>query len=346
MIPVTDPTSAAGDPGMPSLAFALDPAQTQRVLARFGSCLVGGEGTVRLQAIRVTRHKPGRRCVVEYDLEVEHARAGRERLTLIGKVRAGRYGLAGYQLLRAFREVGFAEDSPDGISVPEPVGTVSRFRMWLQHKVEGSVASDLLAGPRGVALACRIAEAAHKVHLAGVSPERYHLMADELRILHESLETVARLEPRWAARIASLLKACDALGAAVPEPELLGIHRDFYGDQVIVAGSRVYLLDFDLYCLGDAALDIGNFLGHVTEQSLRTLGDPGALADVERALEDRFIELTEERLRASVRAYAALTLVRHVYLSTLFEERRPLTGPLLALGEDRLGILAHEIRSL
>src|SRR5437773_3836244 len=33
----------------------------------------------------------------------------------------------------------------------------------------------------------------------------------------------------------------------------------------------VWLLDFDLYCQGDPALDIGNFVGHLTEQSLRTL---------------------------------------------------------------------------
>src|SRR2546426_9353652 len=39
---------------------------------------------------------------------------------------------------------------------------------------------------------------------------------------------------------------------------------------VIVNGERLFLLDFDLYCEGDPALDIGNFLGHITEQSLRS----------------------------------------------------------------------------
>jgi hypothetical protein len=331
---------------MPSIAGALDPKQAQRVLARFGSRLTEGQGRVRLQAIRVTRHKPGRRCVIEYDVELDHARAGCERLTLIGKVRARRYGVSGYQLLQAFRDAGFAEDSPDGICVPEPVGTVSRFQMWLQRKVAGPVVSDLVGGPRGVALARRIAEAAHKIHHASVSPERRHVMADELHILHRSLQTVAQAEPRWRSRIASLLDACDALAEAAPETELCGIHRDFYGDQVIVGGARVYVIDLDLYCLGEAALDIGNFLGHVTEQSLRTLGDPDALADVERALEERFVELAGERLRARVRCYAALTLVRHIYLSTLFEDRRPLTGLLLELGEHRLGILGRELRSL
>jgi hypothetical protein len=339
MIPVTDPTGAARDEAMPSLALALDPRQAQRALARV---LGLGRDRARLLAVRVTRHKPGRRCLVEYDLEVEGAGAGPETLTLIGKVRAGRYGMAAYRLLRAFREKGFAEDSPDGICVPEPVGTVSRFRMWLQRKVAGSPATDLLAQPDGVVLARRIAEAARKVHAAGIPCDRRHSLADELRILHRSLEIVASSQPRWATRIASLLQVCDALAAAAPPPALCGIHRDFYGDQIVVAGPRLYLIDFDLYCRGDAVLDIGNFLGHVTEQSLRTLGDPGALRTLERALEDRYVELTSERLRPGIRCYAALTLVRHVYLSTLFPERRPLTASLLELCEDRLGVLAHE----
>jgi aminoglycoside phosphotransferase (APT) family kinase protein len=125
---------------------------------------------------------------------------------------------------------------------------------------------------------------------------------------------------------------------AVPEPVECGIHRDFYADQVIVDGERLYLIDFDLYCVGDPALDIGNFLGHITEQSLRTRGDPAALAECERVMEERFVELSGERVRPAVHAYAALTLARHVYLSTRFPDRRPLTGALLDLCEERLGV--------
>src|SRR5207249_11416229 len=108
-------------------------------------------------------------------------------------------------------------------------------------------------------------------------------------------------------------------------------------DQVIVDGRRLYLLDFDLYCEGDPGLDVGNFLGHVTEQALRTRGDPAALAGVERALEERFVELSGEATRPAVRAYATLTLARHVYLSTRFPDRRPYTERLLELCEERLG---------
>ncbi len=335
-IPVTDPFGAARDAEMPSLAPALDPDEARRQFGERLGHLAGENGSLGLRGIRVTRYKPGRRCVIEYDLE--RPGASPEAVTLLGKVRVRRFGKSGYRLLKAFREAGFGADAPDGIRVPEPAGTISKFRMWLQHKVPGRTATELLAGPDGEALARRISEAAHKVHRANVLTERRHTMADELHILHGRLPEVAREEPRWERRIGRLLEACDRLGARTRKAEPRGIHRDFYADQVIVDGERLHLIDFDLYCEGDPALDVGNFLGHLTEQSLRSFGDPGALAGVEAALEERFVELSGEAMRPAVRAYADLTLARHVHLSTLFPERRAFTGDLLELCEERLGL--------
>jgi hypothetical protein len=335
-IPVSDPFGAAADPEMPSLALALDPVEVQRQFGPHLPRLSGVHGWVHLRAIRVTRYKPGRRCVIEYDVEVERVEAAPEATTLIGKVRARRSGKSGYRLLKAFWEQGFGDDSQDGISVPEPIGIMSAGRLWLQRKVPGRVATDLLTAPDGAALVQRIAEAASKLHRAGVATKRRHTMADEVRILREHLSRLAQAEPRWAERLERLLDASQRLGAAVPEPASCGIHRDFYPDQVIVDGQRLHLIDFDLYCEGDPSLDIGNFLGHLIEHSLRTLGDPGALAKLEWAMEERFLELGDGASRLALRAYATLTLVRHISLSTWFPERRPLTGRLLDLCEERL----------
>jgi hypothetical protein len=334
---VVDPFGVPGDVAMPSLARALDPVEAQREFGRGLPRLAGPQGYVHVRGIRVTRYKPERRCLIEYDVDVERRAHPPAALTLIGKVRRRRSGKSGYRLLAALWDAGFRTDNPEGISVPEPIAAVAAFRMWLQRKVPGRQATELLAAPGGVALAGRIAEAAHALHRARVPAERRHTMADELRLLHEVLPIVAQAESRWAGRIERLLDACDRLGRATPQPTPRGIHRDFYADQVIVDGERLYLIDFDLYCEGDPALDIGNFLGAITEQSLRILGDPGALAGLEREMEERFVELAGEATRAAVRAYATLTLVRQVYLSTLFPERRRFTGSLLELCEERLG---------
>ncbi len=339
-IPVIDTFGVAADPAMPSLALALDPEEVQRQLGRRLTRLAGEGGVVHLRTIRVIRYKPGRRCVIEYEVDVERPDAQPETVVLVGKVRVRRYGKSGYRLLDAFWNAGFQSDSPDGISVPEPVGTVPKFQMWLQRKVPGRAATELLAARSGVALARKIAEAACKVHRAGIATPQRHTMADELKILKTHLPTVSPPGSPWAGRIARLLGAADRLGAATREPKTCGIHRDFYADQVIVDGERLFLLDFDLYCEGDPALDIGNFMGHITEQSLRTLGDAGALVDREQALEERFVELSGVA-PAAVRAYATLTLVRHIYLSTQFLERRPFSQSLVELCEERLGVTRH-----
>jgi len=331
---VLDQFGAAADRALPTLPLALDPEIAAREFLRLPSLSQGPGSRLRVTAIRVTRHKPGRRCLVEYDLEVEREEAV-EALTVIGKLRVHRFGKSGFRMLTALWRAGFDGASPDGISVPEPIGVVPAFHMWLQRKAPGEPASRLLK-PGETALARRIAEAARKLHACRIPAESRHGMVDELRILSGCLEKVARAEPRWRSRCERLRKSCERLGAAVGEPTWSGIHRDFYADQILVHGDRLTILDFDLYCAGDPGLDPGNFLGHVTEQALRSTGDPGALADVEDALEDRFIDLSGEAMRASVKGYAALTLARHVYLSTLFPERRSFTKDLLTLSQDRV----------
>ena len=136
-IPVTDPFGVANDPEMPSLAAALDPIEAQRRLGHRLGRLTGEDDAVHLMAIRVTRYKPGRRCVIEYDVEIEEPDAPPQAVTLLGKVRRVRSGKSGYRLLDALWNAGFGDDSRDGISVPEPIGVVPEFRMWLQRKVRG-----------------------------------------------------------------------------------------------------------------------------------------------------------------------------------------------------------------
>ena len=80
-VDVLDPLGAAADPALPTIGLALDPARAQRKLRHLVR-LTGPGGVARLRAIRVTRHKPGRRCVIEYDVDgvsqiSDHLFAGR-----------------------------------------------------------------------------------------------------------------------------------------------------------------------------------------------------------------------------------------------------------------------------
>ena len=289
----------------------------------------------------LVRYKPGRRALIEYHLDTATGP-----LVLLGKLRVKGLDLASYQLQQALWHQGFAADSPDGYSVPEPLGVIPHWHMWLQRKVPGVPATQLLPTPAGVPLACRIAALADKLHQIPISTAKTHTLADELRILHERLPLVAQQHPQWQARLTHILKTCDLLTQsrpagllAAPLPPTL-IHRDFYADQVLVEGDRLWLVDLDLCCQGDPALDIGNFIAHITEQSLRQLADPAAMVAQEAALRDAFIETRAgeqaDRLRWTIELYTVLTLVRHIHISTRIAARRPYTEALLTLCETRL----------
>ncbi|PIG93635.1 phosphotransferase [Gloeocapsopsis sp. IPPAS B-1203] len=334
-ISVIDPFDVVRDAKMPFLTQALHPEVVQQQFDRLS--LWQNTHPIELQAIRVIRYKPGRRCLIEYDV-VENQSA----ITLIGKVRAKGLDRCTYRLLQLLWHNGFDAESGDRISVPEPIGVIPEFQMWLQRKVAGTVATNLLLQPDGIALSQHIAQAAHKLHQANIVPRRSHTMADELRILGDRLLKVVQSYPHLSQRIERLLIACDRLGTTTPELENSGIHRDFYPDQVLVAGDRIYLLDLDLYCLGDPSLDIGNFIAHVTEQSLRTLGNADALIDREEAAIAEFTRLSSTATHVAIQAYKTLTLARHIYISTLFPERQKFTETLLELCEQR-SVASHYV---
>ena len=330
-VEVTDPYNAVDDAEMPFLKQALDPVEVERRInwnLDLGPPDYQSDTQWRLHAIRVARHKPGRRCLVEYDLRFRQPNEARGMVTLLGKARAKSLDKATYRLTEALWDSGFNEGSEDGIHVPQPMGVIPQFQMWFQRKVPGLSATRLLAKPGGPALAQRIAETAWKLHRTNIPTSRKHTMADELRILYDYLSRVAREKPEWEERLSRICDACVRIGASVPSTTLRGIHRDFYPDQVVVDEQALYLIDLDLYCLGDQALDIGNFIGHLREMSIRKPGNADALSECESAMAEQFVKLSGCTLH-SIRVYAVLTLARHIYLSTRFPERRAHTEALL-----------------
>ena len=307
--------SSFSDPAMPFLRQALDPAVMQRELGH------------HLRAVRVVRHKPDRRCLIEYDVE-----SNGRLMTLMGKVRAKALDESTFALNVALRQAGFADDAPDGIIIPEPIGTIPHLHMWLARKVPGVSAMQCLDDSTGR----RLADVAMKLHRAGVPSRRKHTTADELLILHQRLQELAGRRPQWQGRLARLMDACRELAGNLP-PERVGsgIHRDYYPAQVLIDGPRAYLLDLDLYCEGNPALDIGNCVAHVTEYALRTQGDPIALRACEEAVIERFARMNGADAETAARIFAVLSLARHIYISTTFPDRAMFTERILELCEER-----------
>lgn len=334
-VPVGLMPGVLSDLALPFLSHALDPLEFQRELRPGSFRLAETGGPIEVRKIQVLRYKPARRCLIEY--EVALTGAFPESVTLLGKASA-RAPVRKYRIQEALWHAGFQSDSPDEISVPEPLGMLPEWNLWLQRKVCGTGAASLLEQDGSLEPAHRIADALHKLHQSRVEASRTHTLADELRILHEKIGRVIAMTPHLAARLDRILVSCNELAGVILQSPLCGIHRDFYADQVIFNGRRLYLLDFDLYSEGDPALDAGNFIGHLTEQSLRRWGHPHGLARCEETFKERFLQLSSETREEAVQAYAVLTLVRHIFLSTRLREGLDHTEALIDLCEKRVEV--------
>lgn len=297
---------------------------------------------IELKDLQLRRHKRGRRALIEYGLEVHRAR-GLEPVTLLAKMR--RRGVDADNL-RCLRELHNSwanhpsREQDDLIAIPEVHGAIPEFGMTLQRRVPGVPLGELLSKHEGALAARRAADAICKLHRSNLNPERIHTVDDELKILTSRFAALASDRPKWRGRLSRLHRACREAAAILPVGAPSPIHRDFYHDQLLLDGSRVWLLDLDLLCLGDPWLDAGNFVGHLLEWSVRSPAERPALENAAAAFTERFVESVGRNRRDALEIYTTLTLARHVSISAQFPDRAFWTGEILELCEERCGLTA------
>ncbi len=325
---------------MPMLRLALDPGHMDHCL---NQCLQKKEGSCqaaparlpslfRLEAIHVRRHKTGRRCLIEYQLFAP----ARGVFSVLGKIRAKGLDQRSYEAQQGLWQNGFDTACTDKISVPEPLGVLPHLNMWLQDKVTASPVIGALSGKEGPTLASRIAQAVDKLHKQGIATARSHGIQDELRILGEQLRPVIAKHPAWQERIEKILARCTQLGNRLPPAAPCPSHRDFYHDNILFDGDRLFLVDLDLYCLADPGLDMGNFIAHLMDYKLRSCGDAAALGPVLHTLRGSCSVCNETAYARQIEIYTTLSLARLVAISTRIPGREQWTTALMELCEQEL----------
>jgi aminoglycoside phosphotransferase (APT) family kinase protein len=99
-------------------------------------------------------------------------------------------------------------------------------------------------------------------------------LADELRGLDDYTARLAAVRPDDLPLIEALRAGLLAWAERLPEAETaVPLHRDFYYSQVLFAGLRLHLIDFDLMALGDPAVDVANFTAHLAYLGLEQFND-------------------------------------------------------------------------
>lgn len=306
------------DPAFAFLAEAFDPAVATNVLRQAMPCLEQEFGTFSIESILVRRHKIGRRCLIEYKLATEQGPR-----FVLGKASAKRLDRKTFvRQSSLFDRRGFAGDCSDGISVPRPLGVWAEWKMWFQEKVEAVDGMTILKENRLSTVTERIASAMAKLHSSRYRRKHVHSVQAELDQLSKHLETMKSELPSERTRINQIALSCVAIGKSISEHELRPIHRDFYHDQVMFSEDRTWLVDLDLVCMGHPALDVGNFVAHLTEDAIRRFDDAGHWRVEEQQLVDLYVGAMPSVTRADVAAFTVISLARHIYLSWIIRGRR------------------------
>ncbi len=197
---IINPFNIFNDAKMPFLKEAISPDKVEYYFQHNIPLITDNYQVVQ---IKVIRYKPQRRCLIKYTFQDKNL------IILIGKVRAKGTDIKSYSLQKELWHNGFNDNSFDKISVPEPIGIISQWQMWIQKKVSGDILTSLLGSDRGIDLSQKVAYVAHKLHQTKINPSRRHTIIEELQILHQKLPLVLEYYPHWQTRIKLLLKKCD-----------------------------------------------------------------------------------------------------------------------------------------
>lgn len=171
---------------------------------------------------------------------------------------------------RALWQAGF--DEVAGIRVPRSYAFFEDLNTEIMEDLQGRSLNELAGDARvkGMVLAGR---ALAKLHATSLDIDRRFGPTDECSLLANWTELFVQLRPELATlamaaftRINCDLDACRHFRTAL-------LHRDYHDKQILIAGDQVGLIDFDTLCHGDPALDVGNFLAHVTLSGLQEQRD-------------------------------------------------------------------------
>ena len=293
-------SSALLDPALP-LAEALDANRMREPLAR----AAGLREPVAAVRGDVINHKQGKRCTILYSV------GGAK---VVGKLYA-RPVLAAraHAWTMAVRLATARVDEPS--AVPEPRATMPELGLGLHAHVSGSHLGSSLS-PSAVVVGARWLRRLHAMERpAGVKAEP---LAHELLRLDAWHQIVrSALTSRRAKELDSAYQRLQTLAAELPEPPAKLVHRDFYHENLLWDGIRLWIVDFDQVAIGDPAVDVAHFQAHLLTLAYRQRKG----AEAHAALNALFARTGPPVAEAALSFYRAHTFLK--LAATEVERRRP-----------------------
>jgi hypothetical protein len=291
------------DDGLPALAVSLDAGHGAvfEMLQHAARTQLGSEAWRLVSAVAVpVRYKPASRCVVRYHLILARGeQEGQETrsLTIFGKVYADPAQARSVQALqqRLYDEqrakvgssaLGQVYSAP---LLPRPLGIIEEIGLTFNEAVQPADPQErMLTGTRairphiargrgGAITAISIPEeelrltavALARLHTSAIHPEGApRTGAKEAKRARERAALIARHTPAQAEEVQQLAQSLASRLEALQPDTYRPAHGGFKSSQILFHSHQVFVVDFDGFCLADAALDVGYFLAYLRPSGL------------------------------------------------------------------------------
>ena len=157
---------------------------------------------------------------------------------------------------------------------------------------------------------------------------------DELSVLDERARRFLLCTPQLPANWQRGRELLEEKMVRLPAPSVGLTHRDLHDGQFLVDGEVVSLLDFDLLCNADVALDAGNLLAHLVLRELQAADN--CSTNAARVCSDAFLQglarCQEPGFKRRLYYYQATSFYRLALLYALRPRWAHLTDTLISRG--------------
>jgi hypothetical protein len=263
------------DPDLPGLRFATHPKRMQRAIYAHVPAWDPRIWRVSDRRLVLTpiRFKPGRRALLRADTRAVRLENG-EKVPLRIFVRVGDED---GRIARLAAWIHGELESTGDVAAPEVLAHLPEPGLTLVADAGGVPFPGLseTAAPAG-----RVLARLHAVQAPGVAPRG---PAEALAEAADALAMVGRVAPELEKDTTALLAALESAGRRTGSGRITLVHGDFHPEQILDAGDRTMVLDFDRSHAGDPVEDLGNFSAYLM-QAAATGGVPPDRDGVERLL--------------------------------------------------------------
>ena len=217
--------------------------------------------------VQPMRRRPGSRHVFSYKLLVADKRTGKRNvIELVGKQDTSRaVGKAAkeYEAMRILWVGGFGEDNR--FRIPQPLHHFPDLNLIIQEKARGTKLRSFLGDGSDASLnhARMSGLWLAKLHNMPVASPRACVYEGEKASLHTFVEALRKDQPQLECELQHYASAIEQGFDSLRGIRATHVHGDFHPDHIYVGNNFITVIDFERFCIGDPARDLGSFVCHM-----------------------------------------------------------------------------------